>query len=148
MVVFDTSVDIGATPEQVWAVLADRAAYPEWNPFIVRSTGELAEGATIENVMRDADGTQRTFTPTLLVVRPGRELRWLGRFWLPGLFSGEHAFVIEPRPGGGVTLRHTERFRGLLVPLLARTLRRGTLPQFHAMNAALAERVRATAAPA
>jgi uncharacterized protein YndB with AHSA1/START domain len=34
------TVDISATPEQVWAVLADLPAYQEWNPFI-RSAGAL-----------------------------------------------------------------------------------------------------------
>jgi uncharacterized protein YndB with AHSA1/START domain len=28
------TVDIAATPQQVWAVLVDLDAYPQWNPFI------------------------------------------------------------------------------------------------------------------
>lgn len=28
------SVDIAASPEEVWAVLADLDSYGEWNPFI------------------------------------------------------------------------------------------------------------------
>jgi hypothetical protein len=37
-------------------------------------------------------------------------------------------------------------FRGVLVPLLARSLRGHTLPAFHAMNEALKERVERTPA--
>jgi uncharacterized protein YndB with AHSA1/START domain len=41
------TVDIAATPERVWAVLADLAAYPEWNPFIRSASGKLTEGARL-----------------------------------------------------------------------------------------------------
>ena len=30
----DTDVEIDASAERVWSVLADFDAYPEWNPFI------------------------------------------------------------------------------------------------------------------
>src|SRR5215216_1803407 len=140
MLTLCTSVDIDAGPDRVWAVLADTAAYPEWNPFIVRSTGELVEGGTIENVMRDATGRERTFRPRLLAVQPGRELRWLGRLWLPRIIDGEHAFLLTGMAPGRTRLQQVEHFRGLLVPLLAGMLRRTTLPQFEAMNAALAQR--------
>jgi len=36
-----------------------------------------------------------TFRPTILKAEPERELRWLGRLLLPGLFDGEHVFEIE-----------------------------------------------------
>jgi hypothetical protein len=36
------------------------------------------------------------FKPTVLAVEPERELRWIGRFLVRGLFDGEHSFRIEP----------------------------------------------------
>jgi uncharacterized protein YndB with AHSA1/START domain len=38
------TVDIDAPPDQVWGVLADLDAYPDWNPFIQSASGRLAEG--------------------------------------------------------------------------------------------------------
>jgi hypothetical protein len=123
----------------VWSVLADQASYPEWNPFIVKSEGELVVGETIINVMRSG-GTDRTFTPTLLAVSPDRELRWIGRLYVPGLFDGEHSFVIEELGPKRVRLVQEETFKGVLVPFLTGMLRNETLPGFQAMNAALAAR--------
>lgn len=66
--VLHTELDIDASPAQVWNVLTDRQSYPEWNPFIVSSTGELIKGKTITNVLRDTKGDETKFTPTLLAV--------------------------------------------------------------------------------
>jgi hypothetical protein len=81
-----------------------------------------------------------TLQPTVLDAEPGRELRWLGRLVVPGVFDGEHRFVLEPLDGGRTRLVQEERFTGLLVPLFARSLDRHTLAGFQAMNQALKTR--------
>ncbi|RFU18994.1 SRPBCC family protein [Geodermatophilus marinus] len=62
------------------------------------------------------------------------------------MFDAEHTFTIRDLDTGGVQFAQEERFRGLLVPLAARSLTRHTLPAFHAMNQALKERVERTPA--
>lgn len=52
----ERSVEIDATPAQVWEVLTDTAAYPEWNPFLISSTGDVRVGSTLTNTLRD-DGS-------------------------------------------------------------------------------------------
>lgn len=140
--VLTTSIEIDATPREVWTVLADRAAYPEWNPFIVSSTGDLVQGATITNVMRDASGKDTTFTPTVLLATSDIELRWIGRVGPGAIFDGEHSFRIEPLGRDRVRLVQEERFTGAAVPFLRGWLNDTIRPQFIAMNEALA--VRAT----
>jgi hypothetical protein len=144
--VLRSAVTIDATPEQVWSVLADLEAYDEWNPFIVSSSGTVAVGATLTNTMRDATGDM-TFTPTVLTATPGRELRWLGKLGPGGVFDGEHAFLIEPAGAGRVRLTQTETFSGVAVPFFRGQLHDQTLPQFHAMNDALAQRVTGAKTP-
>jgi hypothetical protein len=57
-----------------------------------------------------------------------------------GLLDAEHEFRLVPLDGGRTRLHHDERFHGLLVPLVTRSLRRQTLPAFEAMNEALKHR--------
>lgn len=128
-----TEVCIDAPPAAVWAVLADPAGHARWNPFIVAMRGELAEGARLVNTLRPAGGREMTFRPTVLKLVPGRELRWLGRLFLPRIFDGEHYFVLDATEGG-TRLVHGEKFRGVALWFLDVARFRA---DFEAMNAAL-----------
>lgn len=137
-----TDVDIDAAPAKVWAVLTDLRSYQDWNPFIFRASGVLRVGGTLTIEYHFKDG-QRTSTPTLLAVEPERQLRWLGKFSVPGIFSAEHSFTLtEPEPGK-TRLVQDEKFKGLAVPLVAKDLREDTLVRFEAMNQALKQRAEA-----
>ena len=140
------SIDIAAPVEAVWAVLADLTAYPEWNPFIVRADGEMAVGARLSLVMQPVGARRTTVRPTVLEVVHGRRLRWRGKLGLAAVFDADHSFTLDER-AGGVRLTQAEVFRGVLAPLLARSLRTHTLPAFDAMNEALKERVERAPAP-
>ena len=72
----------------MWAVLADTAAYPLWNPHM------LVRGGVIEDVKTNGDG-RMVFRPRLLAVRPGRELRRLEHVMLPGLLDAEDGFFLR-----------------------------------------------------
>jgi hypothetical protein len=135
-----TELVIDATPEQVWTVLADRQAYPEWNPFMVSSTGELTVGGKITNVLRDTKGAETKFTPTLLVVEPNKELRWIGKVPPGAIFDGEHSFRLEALPDGRTRLIQEEKFTGAAIPFTRSMLTKTIKPQFEAMNQALAAR--------
>jgi hypothetical protein len=133
-------IEIDAPPEQVWQVLAGFASYPEWNPFITSIEGEPREGAKLEVRIAPPGGRPMTFRPTVRAARPSRELRWLGRVLLPGIFDGEHVLAIEPLGEGRSRFIQSERFTGLLVPALRGTLDK-TERGFEQMNQALKARV-------
>lgn len=136
-----TEIDINASPERVWSVLADLAAYPEWNPMIRRAEGELARGKRITVHFNPPGTKETTFRPKLLVVEPGRELRWQGQPGFPLLFESEHVFIIERTAGGKSRLSHDMLFYGLLVPLAKGKIMRSVEGPFVLMNRALKERV-------
>jgi hypothetical protein len=132
-----SEIDINATAEGVWEVLTDFADYPQWNPFLVEASGKPVQGERLTIRMQPQGGRAMTFRPVVREATVGRQLRWLGHLILPGIFDGEHSFVIEPLGDGRVRLIQQEEYRGLLVPLLARSLDRRTLPAFERMNQAL-----------
>ena len=135
-----THVDIEAAPERVWEVLTDLAAYADWNPFIVRAEGVVGPGNRLTLRMQPVGGRAMTLRPRLVDVTINRELRWHGKLGMPGLMDAEHTFALQPQTGG-TRLIHQETFRGVLVPFVARSLDRNTLPAFVAMNEALKQRV-------
>jgi hypothetical protein len=133
-------IEIDAPPERVWRVVTDFAAYPAWNPFIRRISGEPREGARLEVRIEPPGGRAMTFKPTVGAVEANRELRWLGRLLVPGIFDGEHMFRIEPLEDGRSRFVQSERFGGVLVGFVSGTLAK-TVAGFEQMNAALKARV-------
>ena len=135
----ETQIAIAAPPERVWAILTDFPAHASWNPFITAISGEPRQGGRLAIRVQPPGGRGMNFRPRLLAVEPGRELRWLGRLFVPGLFDGEHYFLLEPA-AGGTRLTHGEKFSGLLVAMMGRSgfdpIERG----FEAMNQALKAR--------
>lgn len=136
-----TQVTFEGTADEVWSVLTDFAAYVEWNPGMAQVQGEPAVGTRLTVRFTSPKRRSITMRPTVLVADPGRELRWLGRLLVPGLFDGEHRFSIEAREPGRVTFVQAERFRGLLVPFLRRMIEVDTAARFREENEALAARV-------
>jgi len=135
-----TEIEIAAPAGRVWRILTDLDAFPAWNPFIRRASGELRTGGRLDILLQPHGGSSMRFRPTVLNATPERELRWIGHLLVPGIFDGEHIFQIEPNGRGGVRFTQMEHFSGLLLPLLRGKLRRETLPGFEAMNEALKER--------
>lgn len=134
------TIEIDATPAEVWAVLTDTASFPAWNPFIRRLEGELRPGAKLSVTIQPPGHRSSTFRPTVLAADPARELRWLGRALIAGIFDGEHSFHLEPLPTGGTRLTQAERFSGILVRPFRTTLDSTELG-FRQMNEALKARV-------
>lgn len=133
-----TQIDIDASPQRVWTTLVDFDRYEEWNPFIRQAAGEAQVGSTLVLRMVPGEGRAMTFRPTVTVVDEGSELRWRGRLLVPGLFDGEHRFSIRAHQGGS-RLVQSERFSGVLVPLLGGMLDR-TVADFERLNDALKKR--------
>ncbi len=139
-----TEIVIQAPPEKVWEVLTSFSQYSQWNPFVKKIEGPLQEGAQITARIEPPGSAGMTFKPTLLVVSPARELRWLGHLFVPGLFDGEHVFELYENTDGSTTFVQREEFGGILLPLFKKMLDNNTLAGFNAMNQSLKARAEAS----
>ena len=135
----NTEIEINAPSETVWNLLTDTSRFPEWNPFIRRLRGELKPGQKLAVFIQPSGARGMEFKPVVLKVETNKELRWLGRLILPGLFDGEHIFQIEPLGSGRVRFRQREIFSGIFVPLLKNSLDTDTRRGFNEMNQNLKE---------
>jgi hypothetical protein len=133
----ETQVQIHAPAERVWSVLLDFPSHAQWNPFIRQIQGRAEVGEKLHVQIQPVGGSEMAFSPTVLVVKPYEEFRWKGQFIVPGLFDGEHYFLLRSDGAGGVSWVHGEKFSGLLVPFFRSSLETGTRAGFQTMNEAL-----------
>jgi Uncharacterized conserved protein len=135
-----TEVVINAPLDIVWRVLTDFESYPAWNPFIRSISGRPLPGEKLQVRIQPTGAKPMSFSPTVMAAEPGRELRWLGRVLLPGVFDGEHRFLLESTVEGRTHLVHSEQFKGVLVRFLRASLDGQTKAGFEEMNSALKRR--------
>lgn len=140
-----TEIIVDAPAHRVWGVLTDFDAHPAWNPFVRRIEGAPQAGRRLKVSIQPPGGKGMTFKPVVLKAVPNRELRWLGRLLLPGIFDGEHYFIIESLTSARVRFIHGERFSGILVALMKSSLDGRTRAGFEAMNRALKARAESAA---
>lgn len=139
-----TEVEINASEEQVWEIISDLESYYEWNPFMKEAHGELTAGNQLHMKLHNRSLTLDPFEPTLLQVKQGQEINWLGRVAnIPRVFDGNHHLVIQPMSNGHVKFIQYEDFKGILVSLIImfdKGLFDDTHEGFIKMNDALKER--------
>ena len=139
-----TEIEINAPAEHVWQILMEFPSFPEWNPFIQRIEGEAKQETRLDVFLKLPGKKGMKFRPRILTVEPGKELRWIGRLGIPGIFDGEHIFSIEPLGEDKIRFVQKEKFTGLLSSLLLRSIASSTKQGFKGMNEALKSRAEKT----
>ena len=78
------------------------------------------------------------FTPEVIEAKVNEELRWVGRLAIPGIFDGEHYFILETHEGQ-TRFIHGEKFSGFALWFINTDQ---YLENFKAMNIALSNRLK------
>jgi hypothetical protein len=132
-------IEINSSCENIWGILLDFNAYPDWNPFIKEIQGEAKVESKI-NVQINVTGSKpKKFNPVVKTIWENKQFCWLGSLSVPGLLEGKHMFILEELDTNKTRFHQNEVFRGILVPFFDDVLKKTQLG-FNEMNRALKER--------
>jgi hypothetical protein len=121
---FEHTIDINASPAQVWNILADVQRWPDWTPTV--KSFEWVEGDGLALGVRarlDVDGAGKGIW-TVTSLDEGRSFSWAN------VTRGVHTVgghVVDSREGGSrvtLTLEQSGMMATLLRPLIARVSNR------------------------
>lgn len=141
--VYAAEVEIDAPIEEVWAVLTDLDAYPDWNPFTpsMRSTLEVGEPVDMRVRMAKLGLTVRQ-RETVRAVEPPARLVW-GEDMMGGLVRAERVQTLTDLGDGRTRYRTEDVIEGPLGPLVFLLFGPSIQAGFDGVAEALAARVRA-----
>jgi uncharacterized protein YndB with AHSA1/START domain len=115
---YEASTFIEASPEQVWPVLTDTAAWPDWDSGVREVDGRLALGEKLAIAVEANPG--RAF-PVKVTVLSAPE-RMVFRSGMPlGLFTGERTYTLMPE-GTGTRFTMREEYSGLLAGMIFKSI--------------------------
>lgn len=135
---FSTSTVIRSSPETIWAILTNGAAWPEWNTTVDKVEGNIAPGEKIKVYAKVSPG--RAFPLKVSEFIPGKRMVWSGGMPL-GLFKGERTYTLTAQ-SGGVKFDMREEFSGLMAPLMTKSIP-DLQPSFEEFAASLKRRAEA-----
>ena len=137
--VYRADVTIAASPETVWAVLADLGSYV-WNPFTPEIRGELVVGRPITMRVVMGPGRMVVQRERVIAVEAPRRLAW-GLVDAPRwLIHAEREQTLEAA-GDGTRYVTVDTISGVLSPVVHLMYGAGIQRGFDAMVLALRHRV-------
>jgi hypothetical protein len=116
---YEAGARIAASPEAVWAVLTDGAAWTMWDSGVDAVEGRIAPGETIKIRSQAAPG--RTFPVKVTTFDPPVRLRLSGGMPF-GLFRGVRTYTLSPGEPDGTVFQLREEYTGPLLGLIWRSM--------------------------
>jgi hypothetical protein len=108
---------IEAPAATIWSLLTDLHAQARWNSTLASIDGKVALGKRVS--FRVPEAPRQTFSPRVVAYDDGRSMVWRLSYGL--LLASDRTYRLKPGPGGSTEFSLDEVFRGLLLPLVART---------------------------
>jgi hypothetical protein len=111
---YSAEATINASPDTIWAILANASGYPDWEPGMDRVEGEIALGQKVKFFTKLSP--HQAFPAKVTTFEPGRRMILTGGMPL-GLFKSERTHTLTANDDGTTTFRTEEVFSGPLLPL-------------------------------
>jgi hypothetical protein len=116
---FKVSLEINASPEQIWIILTNLAEWPLWDPYCDRVEGELALGEKIKVFTKLSPG--RAFPVRVVELIQNERMTW--QAGMPfGLFKGVRTYTLVRTENGRVLFKMHEVFSGPLLGLIGKSI--------------------------
>jgi hypothetical protein len=113
---FSVRVTIRSTPECIWTLLTDAAAYTRRNNTVEKVEGNIALGERV--TIRTKINQGKTFLVTVSGFEPPRRMVWTGGMPF-GLFKGVRTFLLMPDSNGNTEFSMREEYSGLMAPFIS-----------------------------
>jgi hypothetical protein len=110
---------IAAPARTVWNLLTDSSSYTEWNRAVVRISGEIREGNSIELV--SIASPKRAFKLRITEMAAPSKMVWSDSMPL-GLFTGTRTFTLSELADGRCDFTMVEEFGGPLAGLITKAI--------------------------
>lgn len=114
------TIDIDASPETVWTLLADASEQARWNSTLESIEGSIEDGGKVTLVASVAP--DRTFSLDVSEVVPNTSMTWSDGF--APMFRGVRTFSLS-QVDGKTRFEMVETMSGLMLPMII-----GSLPDF------------------
>lgn len=115
---YEATAVINAAPEQVWRVLTDIAAWPDWNSGVTKVDGRLTLGEKL-SITVEAN-PRRTFPVKVVTLTAPERIVFRGGMPL-GLFTGERTYTLQS-DGSGTRFTMREQYTGPLAAMIFKSI--------------------------
>jgi hypothetical protein len=114
---YSVATHIAAPPERVWAVLTNLKEWVRWTATVTSIDGQVVIGSKLALRVPISD---RTFTPKVASLEPNRRMVWSDG--AAPMFTGTRTYALAPNADGTTDFSMVEVFRGVMLPLIKRSL--------------------------
>jgi uncharacterized protein YndB with AHSA1/START domain len=115
---YEASSLIQATPERVWSVLTDAAAWPNWDSGVTKVDGRVALGEKLTVAVEANPG--RSFPVKVVQLSAPERMVVLGGMPVK-LFTGRRTYSLVPE-GNGTRFTMREEYTGPLTSMMIKSI--------------------------